>query len=314
MDLKIIARARPLDKKRLVEALQANNQVVAVTGDGTNDAPALHAAHVGLSMGDGTKVAQDASDIIITDNSFASICNAVKWGRSLYQNIQRFLLFQLTVNVAACFIVLVGAFMGTKSPLTVTQMLWVNLIMDTFGAMALSSLPPTDKVMNDKPRKRGEKDMSLSEHIKNGSFILNNSLIANILGVGGFFFVLLLGFLYVFQHADITQMSDLMCLTLGDKNEVTTYESTLLFSIFVWTHFWYMFNARGYMFGSGLNLKQCEGFWFITSVIIIGQIVIVEVFYDFFNVEPMKWQDWLIIVGLSSLVMWIREIFRLFKK
>ncbi len=314
MDLKIIARARPLDKKRLVEALQANNQVVAVTGDGTNDAPALHAAHVGLSMGDGTKVAQDASDIIITDNSFASICNAVKWGRSLYQNIQRFLLFQLTVNVAACFIVLIGAFMGTKSPLTVTQMLWVNLIMDTFGAMALSSLPPTDKVMNDKPRKRGEKDMSLSEHIKNGSFILNNSLIANILGVGGFFFVLLLGFLYVFQHADITQMSDLMSLTLGDKNEVTTYESTLLFSIFVWTHFWYMFNARGYMFGSGLNLKQCEGFWFITSVIIIGQIVIVEVFYDFFNVEPMKWQDWLIIVGLSSLVMWIREIFRLFKK
>ena len=313
MDLKIIARARPMDKKRMVEALQANNQVVAVTGDGTNDAPALHAAHVGLSMGDGTKVAQDASDIIITDNSFASICNAVKWGRSLYQNIQRFLLFQLTVNVAACFIVLVGAFMGTKSPLTVTQMLWVNLIMDTFGAMALSSLPPTEAVLKDKPRKRGEKDMSLSEHIKNGSFILNRSLISNILGVGGFFFLLMLGFLYVFQHADVKQMTDLLNLTLGSKNEVSTYESTLLFSIFVWTHFWYMFNARGYMFGSGLNLKDCYGFWFITSVIVIGQIFIVEISYDFFNVEPMKWQDWLIIVGVSSLVMWIREIWHLIR-
>ncbi|EJW97361.1 calcium-translocating P-type ATPase, PMCA-type, partial [gut metagenome] len=143
MDLKIIARARPMDKKRLVEALQAKNQVVAVTGDGTNDAPALKAAHVGLSMGDGTSVAKEASDITIIDNSFSSIGRAVMWGRSLYQNIQRFLLFQLTVNVSACFIVLVGAFVGTESPLTVTQMLWVNLIMDTFGAMALASLPPS---------------------------------------------------------------------------------------------------------------------------------------------------------------------------
>ncbi len=154
LDLKIIARARPMDKKRLVETLQAMNQVVAVTGDGTNDAPALKAAHVGLSMGDGTSVAKEASDITIIDNSFHSIGRAVMWGRSLYQNIQRFILFQLTVNVVACFIVLAGAFMGTQSPLTVTQMLWVNLIMDTFAAMALASLPPTEKVMRDKPRDR----------------------------------------------------------------------------------------------------------------------------------------------------------------
>lgn len=154
MDLKIIARARPMDKKRLVEALQKLDQVVAVTGDGTNDAPALKAAHVGLSMGDGTAVAKEASDITIIDNSFSSIGKAVMWGRSLYKNIQRFLLFQLTVNVAACFIVLSGAFMGTQSPLTVTQMLWVNLIMDTFAAMALASLPPSERVMRDKPRDR----------------------------------------------------------------------------------------------------------------------------------------------------------------
>lgn len=302
LDLKIIARARPMDKKRLVEALQAKNQVVAVTGDGTNDAPALHAAHVGLSMGDGTSVAKEASDITIIDNSFSSIGRAVMWGRSLYQNIQRFLLFQLTVNVAACFIVLIGAFMGTESPLTVTQMLWVNLIMDTFGAMALSSLPPTERVMRDKPRDRN-------------AFILNRSMICNIMGVGGFFFLLLLGFLYIFQHTDIQQMSDLLTISLGEKNVVTPYEQTLLFSIFVWTHFWYMFNARGYMSGgSGLNLKGCDGFWTIVAAIIIGQILIVEVFFDFFNVVPMKWQDWAVIVGLSSLVMWVREIWHIIRK
>lgn len=302
LDLKIIARARPMDKKRLVEALQAKNQVVAVTGDGTNDAPALHTAHVGLSMGDGTSVAKEASDITIIDNSFSSIGRAVMWGRSLYQNIQRFLLFQLTVNVAACFIVLVGAFMGTESPLTVTQMLWVNLIMDTFGAMALSSLPPTERVMKDKPRDRN-------------AFILNKSMISNIMGVGGFFFLMLLGFLYIFQHADIKQMSDLFTLSLGEKGEVTTYEQTLLFSIFVWTHFWYMFNCRGYMSGgSGLNLKGCTGFWWIASIIVIGQVLIVEILYDFFNVEPMKWQDWVIIVSVSSLVMWVREIWHMVHK
>lgn len=197
LDLKIIARARPMDKKRLVEALQKRNQVVAVTGDGTNDAPALHAAHVGLSMGDGTSVAKEASDITIIDNSFSSIGKAVMWGRSLYQNIQRFLLFQLTVNVTACFLVLCGAFMGTESPLTVTQMLWINLIMDTFAAMALASLPPSESVMRDKPRDRN-------------AFILNKQMIYNIVGVGGFFFVMLLVLLYIFQHADIHQLTDLL--------------------------------------------------------------------------------------------------------
>lgn len=306
LDLKIIARARPMDKKRLVEALQRKNQVVSVTGDGTNDAPALNAAHVGLSMGDGTSVAKEASDITIIDNSFSSIGQAVMWGRSLYQNIQRFLLFQLTVNVAACFIVLFGAFMGTESPLTVTQMLWVNLIMDTFGAMALASLPPSPEVMNKKPRNRKD-------------FILNKSMSYDIWGVGLFFFALTLGFLYIFQHADVTNMTDLLSLKLGENNIVTPYEQTLLFSIFVWTHFWYMFNARSFETDkSYFKLKQSKGFKTIVGVIVFGQIIIVELLYNFFNVEPMfhttDWHfnyngciDWLIIVILSSFVLWIRE-------
>lgn len=306
LDLKIIARARPMDKKRLVEALQRKNQVVSVTGDGTNDAPALNAAHVGLSMGDGTSVAKEASDITIIDNSFSSIGRAVMWGRSLYQNIQRFLLFQLTVNVAACFIVLIGAFMGTESPLTVTQMLWVNLIMDTFGAMALASLPPSPTVMNDKPRDRN-------------AFIINKSMAYNIFGVGLLFFAITLGFLYIFQHADVTSMIDLFSLQLGESNAVTGYEQTLLFSIFVWTHFWYMFNTRSYEANNSyFKLKQSSGFKTIVGVIILGQIIIVELLYNFFNVEPMfhtaDWHfnlngciDWLIIVGASSLVLWIRE-------
>lgn len=240
LELKIIARARPMDKKRLVESLQRNNQVVAVTGDGTNDAPALKAAHVGLSMGDGTSVAKEASDITIIDNSFSSICRAVMWGRSLYQNIQRFLLFQLTVNVAACFIVLVGAFMGTESPLTVTQMLWVNLIMDTFGAMALASLPPSQSVMKDKPRDRK-------------AFILTKPMMKDILGVGGFFFLLLVVFLYIFQHTEITQMTDLLHCKLGEANGLSPYEQTLLFSIFVWTHLWYMFNTRSFETGKSFS-------------------------------------------------------------
>lgn len=308
LDLKIIARARPMDKKRLVEALQRKNQVVSVTGDGTNDAPALNAAHVGLSMGDGTSVAKEASDITIIDNSFSSIGRAVMWGRSLYQNIQRFLLFQLTVNVAACFIVLIGAFMGTESPLTVTQMLWVNLIMDTFGAMALASLPPSPEVMNNSPRNRN-------------AFIINKSMAYNIFGVGLLFFAITLGFLYIFQHADITSMTDLLSLQLGKANKVTPYEQTLLFSIFVWTHFWYMFNARSFETGkSYFSLKQSTGFKTIVGVIILGQIIIVELLYNFFNVEPMfhtaDWQfnlngctDWLIIVGVSSLVLWVRELY-----
>ena len=302
LGLKIIARARPLDKKRLVESLQRNNQVVAVTGDGTNDAPALKAAHVGLSMGDGTSVAKEASDITIIDNSFSSICRAVMWGRSLYQNIQRFLLFQLTVNVAACFIVLVGAFMGTESPLTVTQMLWVNLIMDTFGAMALASLTPSQSVMKDKPRDRK-------------AFILTKPMMKDILGVGGFFFLLLVVFLYIFQHTEITQMTDLLHCKLGEANGLSPYEQTLLFSIFVWTHLWYMFNTRSFETGkSFFQLKMSKEFFTIVAIIFIGQIVIVEVLYDFFNCTPMKLIDWVIIVVLSSLVLWARELWHLLTK
>ena len=302
LGLKIIARARPMDKKRLVESLQRNNQVVTVTGDGTNDAPALKAAHVGLSMGDGTSVAKEASDITIIDNSFSSICRAVMWGRSLYQNIQRFLLFQLTVNVAACFIVLVGAFMGTESPLTVTQMLWVNLIMDTFGAMALASLPPSQSVMKDKPRDRK-------------AFILTKPMMKDILGVGGFFFLLLVVFLYIFQHTEITQMTDLLHCKLGEANGLSPYEQTLLFSIFVWTHLWYMFNTRSFETGkSFFQLKMSKEFFTIVAIIFIGQIVIVEVLYDFFNCTPMKLIDWVIIVALSSLVLWARELWHLLTK
>ena len=302
LELKIIARARPMDKKRLVESLQRNNQVVAVTGDGTNDAPALKAAHVGLSMGDGTSVAKEASDITIIDNSFSSICRAVMWGRSLYQNIQRFLLFQLTVNVAACFIVLVGAFMGTESPLTVTQMLWVNLIMDTFGAMALASLPPSQSVMKDKPRDRK-------------AFILTKPMMIDILGVGGFFFLLLVVFLYIFQHTEITQMTDLLHCKLGEANGLSPYEQTLLFSIFVWTHLWYMFNTRSFETGkSFFQLKMSKEFFTIVAIIFIGQVVIVEGLYDFFNCTPMKLMDWVIIVVLSSLVLWARELWHLLTK
>lgn len=302
LELKIIARARPMDKKRLVESLQRNNQVVAVTGDGTNDAPALKAAHVGLSMGDGTSVAKEASDITIIDNSFSSICRAVMWGRSLYQNIQRFLLFQLTVNVAACFIVLVGAFMGTESPLTVTQMLWVNLIMDTFGAMALASLPPSQSVMKDKPRDRK-------------AFILTKPMMKDILGVGGFFFLLLVVFLYIFQHTEITQMIDLLHCKLGEANGLSPYEQTLLFSIFVWTHLWYMFNTRSFETGkSFFQLKMSKEFFTIVAIIFIGQVVIVEGLYDFFNCTPMKLMDWVIIVVLSSLVLWARELWHLLTK
>lgn len=304
LDLKIISRARPMDKKRLVEALQKKNQVVAVTGDGTNDAPALKAAHVGLSMGAGTSVAKEASDITIIDNSFSSIGKAVMWGRSLYQNIQRFLLFQLTVNVTACFLVLCGAFMGTESPLTVTQMLWINLIMDTFAAMALASLPPSERVMRDKPRDRK-------------SFILSKQMIVNILGVGGFFFVILLGLLYVFQHADIHQLTDLFSLQLGEKGHVSTYELTLLFTIFVMTHFFYLFNARAFETGrSALHFKGCKGLLFIATIIFVGQIMMVEVpgLQRFFNVEGLKLVDWIIIIIGSSLVLWVRELWHLINK
>lgn len=304
LDLKIISRARPMDKKRLVEALQRKNQVVAVTGDGTNDAPALKAAHVGLSMGDGTSVAKEASDITIIDNSFSSIGKAVMWGRSLYQNIQRFLLFQLTVNVAACFIVLFGAFMGEESPLTVTQMLWVNLIMDTFAAMALASLPPSESVMKDKPRDRN-------------AFILNKAMYQNILGVGGFFFVLLLVLLYVFEHSNITQLTDLLNVQLGASDDLTPYELTLFFTIFVMTHFFYLFCARAFETGkSALHFKGCKGLLIIATIILAGQIAMVEIpgLQNFFNVTGLKFEDWVIIIIGSSFVLWIREIWSLLKR
>ena len=302
-EIKIIARARPLDKKRLVEALQADNEVVAVTGDGTNDAPALKAAHVGLSMGDGTSVAKEASDITIIDSSFASIGRAVMWGRSLYQNIQRFVLFQLTVNVAASLIVLFGAFMGMQSPLTVTQMLWVNLIMDTFAAMALASLPPNRRVMQDAPRPRT-------------AFIINHPMWRSILGVGGIFFLLLVGLLYYFEHSDITSLTEIGRVAISSVNTgLSAYELSLFFTIFVFLQFWNMFNARAFETGrSAFHFKGCGGFLLIAFMILIGQILIVESGGRFFNVVPLSFTDWAIIIGSTSLVLWIGEIARLFRK
>ena len=314
-ELKIIARARPMDKKRLVETLQRLNQVVAVTGDGTNDAPALRAAHVGLSMGDGTSVAKEASDITIIDNSFSSIGKAVMWGRSLYQNIQRFLLFQLTVNVTACLIVLIGAFMGTESPLTVTQMLWINLIMDTFAAMALASLPPSESVMHDRPRDRH-------------AFILTRPMYGEIVGVGGLFFVLLFFFLLVFKHADISSLSDMLSLnylqlfagfgtlTFWTEGHLTAYELTLLFTIFVMTHFFYLFNARAFETGrSALHFGGCKGLITIVVIIFAGQVLMVEtpILQDFFNVVSLSLKDWGTIIIGSSLVLWVREAWHLAK-
>ena len=300
--LKIIARARPMDKKRLVEALQAQHQVVAVTGDGTNDAPALKAAHVGLSMGDGTNVAKEASDITIIDNSFRSIGRAVMWGRSLYQNIQRFILFQMTVNVAACLIVLAGALMGTQSPLTVTQMLWVNLIMDTFAAMALASLPPSKDVMRDKPRNRK-------------SFIINPAMTRLIIGVGCLFFVILLTLLYMLEHAPIQSMTDFLTWQNTGHHELTNHELSIFFTLFVMIQFWNMFNARAFATGrSAFHLKGCKGFGVITLLIFVGQIIIVQCGGRMFNVSPLSLSDWLIIVTSTSVVLWIGELFRLFNK
>lgn len=302
-EVKVVSRARPLDKRRLVEALQRNNQVVAVTGDGTNDAPALKAAHVGLSMGDGTSIAKEASDITIVDNSFSSIGRAVMWGRSLYQNIQRFILFQMTVNVAACLIVLAGAFLGTQSPLTVTQMLWVNLIMDTFAAMALASLPPSERVMKRKPRNRN-------------AFIIDKHMGSIILGVGGLFFVLLLVLLYLFQYAEVTRMSDFLSLEINqDFAELSRYEHSLFFSLFVWMQFWNMFNARAYETGrSAFHFKGASGFVSIALVIVLGQILIVTFGGDMFSVVPLSVEDWIVTLVVTSPILLIGEITRLFKK
>lgn len=310
LDLKILSRARPMDKQRLVQLLQSKNQVVAVTGDGTNDAPALNVAQVGLSMGDGTSVAKEASDITILDNSFSSISRAVMWGRSLYQNIQRFILFQMTINVAACLIVLIGAFLGTESPLTVTQMLWVNLIMDTFAALALASLPPNEKVMTDKPRKT-------TDHI------ISKSMAKNILGVGIFFVILLFGLVQYFKHADVTVLSDFSIsdfianfFNFSAGNGLSAYELSLFFTIFVMLQFWNMFNAKAFMSGKSAFaiLSQCKGFLAIALVILAGQWLIVTIGGEMFNVVPLKWEDWGIIIGVTSLVLWVGEIVRVFKK
>lgn len=305
VDIKILSRARPNDKERLVKLLKQRGQVVAATGDGTNDAPALNAADVGLSMGDGTAVAKEASDMTILDNSFSTIANAVMWGRSLYKNIQRFLLFQLTVNVTACFLVLVGAFMGTESPLTVTQMLWINLIMDTFAAIALASLPPSRRVMENKPRDRN-------------ASILSKSMRIEILGVGFFFFFLLVAMLYIFEHGEYTSMRDLFLnLHIGERDGLSTYELTLLFTTFVMTHFFYLFNARAFETGrSALHFKGCNGLLTIVAIILIGQIAMVEVpgLQQFFNVEGLKLIDWIIIIVGSSFVLWVHEIWHLLTK
>ncbi|MES5006496.1 calcium-translocating P-type ATPase, PMCA-type [Prevotella disiens] len=299
LDLKVIARAKPMDKKRLVECLQSLNQVVAVTGDGTNDAPALKAAHVGLSMGDGTSVAKEASDITIIDNSFLSIGRAVMWGRSLYQNIQRFILFQLTVNVVACFIVLAGAFMGTQSPLTVTQMLWVNLIMDTFAAMALAALPPSRSVMNDKPRNRK-------------AFIITRAMWQRIIILGGIFFVSLFAFLLMLEYSKTEEMLDLLQFHFTAHRELTAYELSLFFTLFVMLQFWNMFNARSFATGrSAFHLKNCRSFLFILFLILIGQILIVELGGKMFSVTPLKIIDWVIIIVSSAGVLVLGELFRL---
>ncbi|MBO4645249.1 MAG: calcium-translocating P-type ATPase, PMCA-type [Bacteroidales bacterium] len=303
-EVKIISRARPHDKERIVRALRKRDMVVAVTGDGTNDAPALNAADVGLSMGDGTAVAKEASDMTILDNSMRTISNAVMWGRSLYRNIQRFLLFQLTVNVSACLIVLVGAFIGTQSPLTVTQMLWVNLIMDTFAAIALASLPPSKRVMLDKPRDRK-------------ASILDKSMKTNIFCIGGLFFLIQLILLLIFENAEINSLADLLHIQWQPNNGLSPYEGTLFFNVFVLTHFWYLFDARAYKTGrSALHLAKCEGFLLISVVILLGQVAMLYIpgFNTMFNCTPMPIGEFLIITGLSSLVLWFGELGRLFKK
>ena len=286
LDLKIMCRARPTDKQRLVRLLQSKNAVVAVTGDGTNDAPALKAAQVGLSMGDGTSVAKEASDITILDNSFSSITRAVMWGRSLYRNIQKFLLFQLTINVAACLIVLIGSLIGTESPLTITQMLWVNLIMDTFAAAALASLPPNEKVMKDKPRKSG----------KNGDFIITRPMAYHIFGVGILFVVVLVGLLLHFHSDDGLNPLDL----------------SRFFTFFVMLQFWNMFNAKAFMErrSAFAHLWECKTFLIVALIIVVGQYLIVTFGGQMFNVVPLPGSDWLVIIASTSLVLWIGEIVR----
>lgn len=283
--LKIIARARPLDKKRLVEALRSLGNVVAVTGDGTNDAPALKSADIGLSMGAGTSVAKQASDITILDNSFVSITSAVMWGRSLYRNIRRFVIFQLTVNVVACLVVVIGSFFGTDSPLTVTQMLWVNLIMDTFAAVALSTLPPSPRVMDEKPRRRN--DPMLSRRM--WQFILFN-------GMWMAFWLLLLLFLYMNNR----------------EHYLTAWEQTVFFTTFVMMQFWNMFNTKAFCSHRGpFDLKNCTEFSLIALLIFFGQVLIVDFGSSFFSVCPISLTAWAFIIAATYIIMIIpAQIYR----
>ncbi|MDR3189371.1 MAG: calcium-translocating P-type ATPase, PMCA-type [Prevotellaceae bacterium] len=309
LSLKIMSRARPMDKERLVRLLQQKNQVVAVTGDGTNDAPALNAAQVGLSMGDGTSVAKEASAITILDNSFKSITRAVMWGRSLYQNIQRFILFQMTINVAACLIVLIGSFLGTESPLTVTQMLWVNLIMDTFAALALASLPPNEKVMQHKPRKA-------TEHI------ISKKMAAGILITGLAFLAFLFGLLQYFKHNDVTSLTQHLSMhrffagyfDFSRGNGLSPYELSLFFTIFVLLQFWNMFNAKAFASGRSafFELHKClSGFVAVALIIMAGQYAIVTFGGEMFNVVPLHPKDWGIIIAATSIALWAGEAVRL---
>lgn len=285
--LKIMARARPMDKQRLVQLLQKRGDVVAVTGDGTNDAPALNFANVGLSMGSGTSVAKEASDITLTDDSFASIESAVMWGRSVYLNIQRFVLFQLTINVAALTIVFLGSMLGFELPLTVTQMLWVNLIMDTFAAAALASLPPDKKVMKNRPR-----------DVKD--FIISKPMARQIIGIGLGFVVVMLVIMFGFQY-------------IADSVKLTPKQLSLFFTIFVMLQFWNMFNAKAYQSGRSAlwQLNKASGFLIAAAVILIGQVVIVTFGGAVFRTVPLTITEWVVVIAATSSVLWIGEIVRL---
>ena len=283
-DLKVMSRARPTDKQRLVSLLQQRGEVVAVTGDGTNDAPALNRAHVGLSLGSGTSVAKQASDITLIDDSFNSIVHAVMWGRSLYKNIQRFVFFQLIVNVAALLLVLCGGFIGTEMPLTITQILWVNLIMDTLAAMALASLPPSREVMEEKPR-------------SSDAFIITRPMIQGILTIGGLFFAVTFALLWYLERE--TGMDDTAL--------------TIFFTIFVMLQWWNLFNARmlGSCHSAFRRIWACKGFLLVLLFVLVGQWLIVTFGGRMFRTVPLPFETWAMIIGGTSLVLWAGEIYRL---
>lgn len=288
-DIRVMSRARPTDKQRLVAMLQKRSEVVAVTGDGTNDAPALHYAHVGLSLGSGTSVAKEASDMTLLDDSFKSIANAVMWGRSLYRNLQRFLFFQLVVNVAALLLVLGGSVIGTEMPLTVTQILWVNLIMDTFAALALASLPPSHEVMKDKPRKASD-------------FIINKSIGFGILFCGIVFFLVMFALL-------------VYCERRG-KGGVDVHELTMFFTTFVMIQFWNLFNAKALMshHTAFRHFLKDKGMILVLVLVLVGQWVIVTFGGEMFRTTPLSLHEWLLIIGSTSVVLWVGELWRGFKR